>query len=75
MALFATMSYDDEDPDLHVHLTARARDLDQHNPRELARVLHTMEDALTDYAARVGRVRATIERRLEDEADERRARA
>lgn len=74
MSLFATLSFDDEDPDLHVHMTRRAHDLEDHNPRELVRVLVTMERALSAQAARVGRVRATIETRLQDEADDRAAR-
>lgn len=61
MVLFATMSYDDEDPDLHTHLTNRARDLDRHNRPELIRVLGTMEDALKAYAIQVARVRAKME--------------
>lgn len=73
MALFATMSYDDEDPDLHVHMTRRAHDLEDHNPRELVRVLVTMEQALASQVVRVGRVRATIEQRLQDQDDDRRA--
>lgn len=70
--LFATLGFDDDDPDLHVHMTARAHDLEDHDPHELVRVLRTMEDALTAQAVRVGRVRAKIEARLADE-DERRA--
>lgn len=69
MALFATMSYDDEDPDLHVHLTHRARDLDVHHPAELVRVLRTMEDALTAYAVRVARTRAKMEDDLATRAE------
>jgi hypothetical protein len=69
--LFATMSFDDEDPDLHVHMTKRAHDLEDHHPHELVRVLKVMEEALASQAVRVGRVRATIEGRLLQEQNQR----
>lgn len=72
--LFATMTYDDEDPDLHVHMTSRAHLLEDHHPDELVRVLHTLEEALTAQAVKVGRVRATIEARLIIETEAREAR-
>ena len=53
MTLFATMTFDDEDPELHAHFTGYAHGLDAGRPREFARVLTVLADALTEYAARV----------------------
>ena len=64
MALFLTMTFDDEDPDVHAHYTAYAQALDDTNPREMARVLHTLEGALDAYRVRVFRVRSVLEARL-----------
>lgn len=61
MATVAHLSFDDDDPDLHVHFTAYARALDTDDPVEFARVLRTLEDALTAYAARVRTSRERLE--------------
>lgn len=64
MALFMTMTFDDEDPDVHAHFTAYAQSLDDTNPREMARVLRTLEEALHTYGIRVSRVRGAMEARM-----------
>lgn len=64
VALFLTMTFDDEDPDVHAHFTAYAQSLDDTNPREFARVLHVLEDALEAYRVRVDRARSGLEARL-----------
>jgi hypothetical protein len=75
MSLFATLTFDDDDAYLHPHLTGRARDLDEHNPAELARVLRTLEAACIEYAARVTAVRLDLEARLQADELERAARS
>jgi hypothetical protein len=69
MALVVTMSFDDEDPDVHAHFTAYAQSLDDTNPREMARVLHTLEEALHAYAVRVFRSRTALEARMAKPAE------
>lgn len=69
MSLFATMSFDDEDPDLHVHFTSWAHSLDTHKPIEFARSLRTLEEALETLKSRVVRSRENLELRLTVEAE------
>ena len=64
MSLFVTMSFDDEDPDVHAHFTAYAQALDDTNPREMARVLHALEEALEAYRVRITRARHNLEARM-----------
>lgn len=73
MALIATATFDDEDPDLHVHFTGRARQLDGAQPVEWVRVLRTFEDSLTDYARRVATVREQLEVVLTTQAEHKEA--
>jgi len=68
MALIATMSFDDEDPDIHAHFTRHARDLDDHTPEEWVRVLGVFETSLREYADRVTHVRLAFERSLAHQA-------
>jgi hypothetical protein len=72
MTLIATMTFGDEDPDLHVHFTRHAHDLDDNDPVEFARVLRTLEEACTAYSVRLYRARQALELRLttEDEQQE-----
>jgi hypothetical protein len=69
MTLFATMSFDDEDPDLHAHFTTYARSLDDTQPVEFVRVLRTFEESLEAYRIRVRRAREVLELRLTTEAE------
>jgi hypothetical protein len=68
MALIATMTYDDEDPDVHAHFLQHAHALEDEDPGEWARVLAVFADALREYAERVDAVAAKIGDRLEHEA-------
>ena len=70
MSLFATLSFDDEDPDVHAHFTSYAQALDDTNPREMARVLRVFEEALHAYEIRVPRSRLALEARMSKPAEE-----
>jgi hypothetical protein len=67
--LFATMSFDDEDPDLHAHFTSYAHALDTRNPVEFVRALRTLEESLETFKGRVVRSRQNLELRLTVEAE------
>jgi hypothetical protein len=69
MSLFATMSFDDEDPDLHAHFTNYAHALDEREPVEFVRVLRTLEESLEAFRIRVNRSRTALELRLTTEAE------
>lgn len=69
MALVVTMTFDDEDPDVHAHFTGYAQSLDDTNPREFARVLTVLEAALEGYRIRVARARSGLEARLAKPAE------
>lgn len=69
MTLFATMTFDDEDPDLHAHFTNHAHLLDDTQPVEFARVLRTLEESLEAYRIRVSRSREALELRLTAQAE------
>ena len=64
MSLIARMSFDDEDPPLHVHLTERANELHQEQPVEWVRVLRTLEESLAEYGRRVRAHRESVESML-----------
>ena len=68
MALIATMTFDDEDPDVHAHFTTHAHVLEAEEPAEWARVLGVLADAMRDYADRVEDVALKVNARLETEA-------
>ena len=60
-ALFAMMSFSDDDPDLHVHFTRNARALEDSDPVEFVRMLRVLEEAMTAYTVRLYRARQVIE--------------
>ena len=68
MSLVVTMTFDDEDPDIHAHFLQHAHRLEDDEPGEFVRVLSVLEDALREYADRVATVAATLGSRLEHEA-------
>lgn len=68
MALVATMTWDDEDPDIHAHFLQHAHQLEDNEPGEFIRVLRVFADSLRDYAERVDEVAAKVGDRLEHEA-------
>lgn len=68
MALIATFTFDDEDPDVHAHFAQHAHALEADDPHEWVRVLAVFADAMRDYAARIDEVAGKIGSRLEHEA-------
>lgn len=68
MTLVVTMTFDDEDPDLHAHFAQHAHNLEDDEPGEWVRVLRVLGDSLRDYAERVDVVAAKVGDRLEHEA-------
>lgn len=68
MSLIATLTFDDEDPDLHAHFLRHAHQLEDNDPHEWVRVLRVLEDSLHEYAERVGLAAAKLGDRLEHEA-------
>jgi hypothetical protein len=73
--LLATATFDDEDPDLHVHFTAHVRALEVEDPVEFLRVLRIFEEACSAYAVRLARARERVERAQLEAAEDRAARA
>jgi hypothetical protein len=69
--LIATMTFDDEDPDLHAHFARHAHELEDNDPREFVRVMGVLEDSLREYADRVGAAAARLGDRLEHDAAQR----
>jgi hypothetical protein len=68
MTLVATMTFDDEDPDVHAHFTVHAHVLEADETAEWARVLGVFADSLREYADKVEDVALKVNARLETEA-------
>lgn len=65
MSLFVTLTFHDDDPDLHLHFTPYAQSLDDTDPSAMARMLHQLEHALEGCRVRVERARTALEDRLD----------
>lgn len=65
MSLIARLEFDDEDPRVRVSFTPYARALERHDPREWARVLRVLSNALLDQSDRVGAARLVLLEQLE----------
>jgi recombinational DNA repair ATPase RecF len=62
--LLAMLGFGDDSPDLHAHFTRHMRALEESDPVEFARTLRVLEEALSEYAARLYAARQMIEQTL-----------
>jgi hypothetical protein len=71
--LLAMLGFGDDSPDLHVHFTRHMRDLEASDPVEFVRLLRTLEESLSEYAARLYAARQMIEQTMTAAAEHREA--